>query len=112
MKLDTIAKLWLYGRSQREIGLALGMTRGAVAGKISRARLRGDQRFLKPRPAKPPPPAPPKPLPPRILVELRLNDCRWPVGQTPEDLHLFCGHPQKPGSPYCAKHWAIASRGI
>jgi GcrA cell cycle regulator len=110
MKLDTIAKLWLQGRSQREIGLALKMTRSAVAGEISRARLRGDQRFLKPRPPKPVT-LPPPPLPPRVLIDLRLNDCRWPVSHTPEDVHLFCGHPQKPGSPYCAKHWARAQRG-
>jgi GcrA cell cycle regulator len=109
MKLDTIAELWARGRSQSQIGLALGLTRNAIAGEISRARLRGDQRFLKPR-VKPKPLAPPPPPPPRILIELKLNDCRWPVGHTPEDQHLFCGHPQRPGSPYCAKHWALAQR--
>jgi GcrA cell cycle regulator len=107
IRIDAIAKLWTQGRSLTEIGLALGLSRGAVAGEINRARLRRDPRFLKFRLS----PFAKPPLPPRVLVDLRLHDCRWAVGLTPDDLHLFCGQPQAAGSPYCAKHRDRAQRG-
>ena len=52
MTIDAIAALWSQGRSLLEIGDALGVSRGKVAGTIHRARLVWDDR-IKPRPPKP-----------------------------------------------------------
>jgi hypothetical protein len=40
--IDRIAKLWASGRSLLEIGKALRLSRGIVAGHIHRARKAGD----------------------------------------------------------------------
>ena len=37
------------------------------------------------------------------LQELELNDCRYIAG----DAYLYCAHPAKPGSAYCAPHKAL-----
>lgn len=39
------------------------------------------------------------------LVDLKANECRWPVGDPREASFGFCGHP---GFPYCAAHARIA----
>jgi GcrA cell cycle regulator len=36
------------------------------------------------------------------LLELRSDDCRYPVNDVPP--FLFCGHPKMHGSSYCAGH--------
>ena len=43
------------------------------------------------------------------LIELKRNNCRYPIGdpQTP-DFH-FCGAPIVRG-PYCARHYAVCYR--
>ena len=54
MSLDLLAKLWADGATLTEIERATGVSRGAVAGHIARARKTGDPRFP-PRPVKPEP---------------------------------------------------------
>jgi GcrA cell cycle regulator len=42
------------------------------------------------------------------LVDLALNDCRYPVtGDAP---FLFCGHPKMEGSSYCRPHFGLSLR--
>ena len=42
------------------------------------------------------------------IDDLKLNTCRWPIGEpTDSDFH-FCGENTVMGKPYCAKHCAIA----
>jgi hypothetical protein len=41
------------------------------------------------------------------LYELSSTGCKWPVDYDRE--HLFCGHTQRDGKPYCAHH---AARGV
>jgi hypothetical protein len=47
---DHLAELWAAGATLSDIGLKLGGSRSLVAGRIARARARGDLRFaLRPR---------------------------------------------------------------
>jgi GcrA cell cycle regulator len=42
------------------------------------------------------------------LVELEASDCRYPYGGDRENEPItFCGHPQLPGSCYCAPHFHL-----
>lgn len=120
---DQLAQMWAAGATLSEIERSTGVTRGAAIGRICRARKAGDPRFQL-RPPKPKPPAkarvlkpigeavgnsrasppPPAPLEPRLLVDLDWRDCRWPVGRDADGRHTFCGQPQVPGRPYCARH--------
>lgn len=40
------------------------------------------------------------------LGEIRVEHCRWPLGQHPQV--TFCGANPFPGMPYCGRHCAIA----
>lgn len=43
--------------------------------------------------------------PARPLIEIKANECRWPVNDaSPGQAHLFCGLPVKPIHPYCPTH--------
>lgn len=42
------------------------------------------------------------------LLDLKMNDCRWPIGEPKHPDFHFCGAPQAPGRPYCARHWEMA----
>jgi GcrA cell cycle regulator len=47
---------------------------------------------------------------PRLLclVDLEGGDCRYPYGGDKEgEAIAFCGHPQRPGSSYCAAHFHL-----
>ena len=42
------------------------------------------------------------------LVELEVDDCRYPYGGDEEgDVITFCGHPRREGSSYCAPHFHL-----
>lgn len=42
------------------------------------------------------------------LIELEPSDCRYPYGGDKENEPItFCGHPQLPGSSYCAPHFHL-----
>jgi GcrA cell cycle regulator len=42
------------------------------------------------------------------LIELQPSDCRYPYGGDRENEPIaFCGHPQLPGSSYCAPHFHL-----
>jgi hypothetical protein len=82
-----------------EIGDRLGVSRGVVAGRISRARRHGDRRFqpLRPKPSLLRQLLSRSHRGPRLLIDLGWQDCRWPVGAAKDERHLFCGQPQTPG---------------
>jgi hypothetical protein len=82
---DQLAELWAAGATFTDMGLKLGESRNAIAGRIDRARKSGDPRFgPKPKPepivvaelvaTKSPEP---KNL---LLVDTPLNGCGWPPG--------------------------------
>ena len=42
------------------------------------------------------------------LMDLGARDCRYPYGGDKEgDPIVFCGHPRRPGSSYCAAHFHL-----
>ena len=110
---DGLAQLWAAGATFTDMALKLGVSRSIVAGRIDRARKGGDPRFG-PRP-KPEPIVVAKPVPTKsapknlLLVDAPLNGCRWPTGAAPDGRHLFCGHPQALGRPYCPAHCRAVS---
>jgi hypothetical protein len=47
----------------------------------------------------------------RTLLDLRNNECRWPVTPPASEIpgfYLFCGAPTVAGESYCRRHKAIA----
>lgn len=45
----------------------------------------------------------------KTLTELEMTECRWPLDDTLNGKHIFCAAPKKGGgSPYCARHHAMA----
>lgn len=124
---DEIRRLLPTGMSFLEIGKQLGVTRNVIAGRVSRMRARGelDNKYnvLVPRVAQTkPPPSTEEPAPkPKFklqvvpdkdvggvhLLDLRENDCRFPVGETAQG-HFFCGEPRRDHKTrYCAEHHPI-----
>jgi len=133
---DQLAELWAAGATLSDIGLKLGGSRSVVAGRIARARARGDLRFsprspgpkkareqkMKARIVKPPglfvgarrrESAPQlAAAKPSTLVDLRPGQCHYPVND-PErgGEFLFCAAPvARPGANYCRHHAEIAAR--
>jgi hypothetical protein len=131
--IDRIAELWSEARALSEIGAELGVSRSTIAGKIARARRRGDDRFGARSPSPGPKPRPrlkprPKvrevrpgapgvgnrralpPVPPLAAVSLAAllpGQCKWPVNDRPPGRMIeieFCARPAAPGSPYCEEH--------
>jgi hypothetical protein len=131
--LDALAKRWSAGSPTSAIGEALGLTAGQVAGLISRARVRGDDRFAvrqlatRPRPAvrlrvrrvkssglavgnaRPRPPIVAQG--PKPLSELTAGECHFPINDAApgEARHfLFCGKATAAGAIYCGEHARVA----
>lgn len=42
------------------------------------------------------------------LMQLTERTCKWPIGDPATEDFWFCGHPCKPGKPYCETHVAVA----
>ncbi len=42
------------------------------------------------------------------LLDLTERMCKWPIGDPREPDFTFCGHPIRPGTPYCPPHAAMA----
>lgn len=43
------------------------------------------------------------------LIDLELNECRWPVGETLGAPEMFCAAPKAgAGCPYCERHRKMA----
>ena len=126
---DQLAELWAAGATLSDVGLKLGGSRSLVAGRIAKARARGDLRFAlrPPTPKKkraPKPlivkPAVVKPVGPAAFVErkgkplaaLKPGQCRYPLND-PErgGEFLFCAEPiAKSGANYCSRHTEITLR--
>ena len=121
---DQLAELWAAGATLSDIGLKLGGSRSLVAGRIARARARGDLQFAL-RPKTPKKERGPKllivkPVGPAAFVErkgkplvaLKPGQCHYPLND-PErgGEFLFCAEPiAKSGANYCSRHTEIAVR--
>ena len=115
-QLGKLKKLWDEGLPITKIGLELGVSRNAIAGKAHRLGLpkrnspiskSGDPRKnqdvsnLEIS----------KELPLKILlreVEWSRNRCCWPIGDPKLPGFSFCGISIMPGRPYCEEHSNLA----
>ena len=115
-QLAKLKKLWDEGLPITKIGLELGVSRNAIAGKAHRLGLpkrnspiskSGDPRKNKDSSDL----ETTKELPLKILlreVEWSRNRCCWPIGDPKLPGFAFCGTSIMPGRPYCEKHSSLA----
>jgi len=108
-----LKKLWLKGATTAEIAKKLGLSKNSVIGKVHRLNLE-----TRPSPIKTKKTAVVKVKkvkvkePERIgIMELKLNTCRWPIGDPTEPDFHFCGKNTVMGKPYCHEHCALAYAG-
>ena len=134
-RIATLKHLWMEGRAVTQIATLLGVTKGAVSGKlhregITRPYVKRPRSEIRPRApvtgksrkrngfkpdhsgSKPPlvfAPLPEMdiPLAQRCsLLELTAQTCRFPYGEPGKDLY-FCGAVPVEDMPYCKFHKAI-----
>ena len=129
--VERLRELWATPATALEIGQALGITRGAVAGKACRLGLPARPRRQpepkpkpkpKPKSRKPAADAPANPVPPPLLApelpvpppdpplqgvrftDLTSRHCRWIDGKADGPQTLYCGEQVESGLPWCAQH--------
>lgn len=112
-KIKLLKKLWLKGKSTIEIGKELGISKNAVVGKVHRLELAARPSPIKRTVKEKQTPAKrviKKDLKPQkiTLLDLKLNSCRWPIGDPSDDDFHFCGADTVTGKPYCSEHCKIA----
>lgn len=123
----TQVRQWLLdGWSLGQVGKRLGLSRNAAIGRCHRDKdlhhlvgRSGNHLPREPKPPKPPPQQPARrvrvvvagtiPLEPRFpgggvsLLELRVDQCRFPIGFI-DGRHLFCAAPTPPERSWCRGH--------
>lgn len=94
-----ILGLWSDGFSFAQIAVEVGLTKVEVSRTIYTMRARG---VIAPR-------APKRTKP--TLMELRYGQCRYIVGDDPDEGALFCGDKVHKGS-YCLPHHKLCYKGF
>ena len=107
-KIKQLKKLWSKGKSTVEIGRELGISKNAVVGKVHRLELNARPSPIKKEAVK-------KTVKKKVqkqenvsLMDLKLNSCRWPIGDPKDADFHFCGKDTVTGKPYCSEHCKIA----
>lgn len=107
-KIKQLKKLWSKGKSTVEIGRELGISKNAVVGKVHRLELNARPSPIKKETVK-------KTVKKKevkqgkiSLMDLKMNSCRWPIGEPKDADFHFCGKDTVTGKPYCAEHCKIA----
>ena len=115
-KLNKLRKLWDEGLPITKIGIEIGVSRNAIAGKAHRLGLpkrnspiskSGDPRKNQKTFSK----KIEQQLPLKIMlreVEWSRNRCCWPIGDPKLPGFSFCGTSIIPGRPYCEEHSNLA----
>ena len=102
-KIKKLKKLWSVGKTTAEIAKNLGMSKNSIIGKVHRLNL-----TVRPSPikseAKPKKVSPVKKMGAIHLIDLKINTCRWPIGDPKDEDFHFCGEQTVPGKPYCLQH--------
>ncbi|MDA1311423.1 MAG: global cell cycle regulator GcrA-like protein [Proteobacteria bacterium] len=101
-RLGNLTRLWAEGLSITQIGLAIGLSRNAVVGKVHRMGLPKRQSPIV-RSDKPVEPKRRK-LSPLTVADWDRNKCCWPIGDPRASDFHFCGDKIREGRPYCASH--------
>ena len=117
-RMAQLAKLWDEGLPITQIGVKMGVSRSAIAGKIHRMQLpkrteakneKADKATPKPRPKQPEI----IPLLERDNLPLKLalrnitwsrSRCSWPIGNPQSTDFHFCSKDVVVGKPYCNEH--------
>jgi len=109
-KIKQLKKLWTKGKSTVEIAKELGISKNSVIGKVHRLELTARPSPIKKKEVKPVVPKPVKKKAPEKcrLMDLKVNTCRWPVGDPEDEDFHFCGKQTTTGKPYCAEHCKAA----
>lgn len=106
-KIKQLKKLWSKGKSTVEIGRELGISKNAVVGKVHRLELNARPSPIKKEAVKTVKHKAEKPSK-MTLMDLKLNSCRWPVGEPKDADFHFCGKDTVTGKPYCQEHCKVA----
>lgn len=107
-KIKQLKKLWSKGKSTVEIGRELGISKNAVVGKVHRLELNARPSPIKKSTTTKTPKKKPQNTEKVALLDLKLNSCRWPIGEPSDANFHFCGKDTVTGKPYCAEHCKIA----
>ncbi len=110
-KVKLLKKLWSKGKSTVEIGRELGISKNAVVGKVHRLELAARPSPIKKNETQKKEIQQPKPDH-MTLMDLKLNSCRWPIGDPQDPDFHFCGENTVTGKPYCPNHCKIAYTSI
>ena len=102
-KIKKLKKLWQSGKATAEIAKVLGMSKNSIIGKVHRLAL-----AARPSPIKAEPKIQKKVAPKKVgvvrLMDLKINTCRWPIGDPKDEDFHFCGEQTVTGKPYCLAH--------
>jgi GcrA cell cycle regulator len=112
-KLDQLGQLWTEGLSISKIGIELGVSRNAIAGKAHRLGLpkRNSPISKSGEPRKNQVKTVAEEIKKELPLKLILRDvewsrvaCCWPLGDPKLPGFKFCGISIIPGRPYCEEH--------
>lgn len=107
-KIKQLKKLWSKGKSTVEIGRELGISKNAVVGKVHRLELNARPSPIKKSTTQKTQKKKTQSTEKVALLDLKLNSCRWPIGDPSDANFHFCGKDTVTGKPYCAEHCKIA----
>ncbi len=102
-KIKKLKKLWQAGKPTAEIAKNLGMSKNSIIGKVHRLNLKERPSPIK-KDTKKAQKAPQKIVEKVQLMDLKLNTCRWPIGDPKDEDFCFCGKQTVTGKPYCMQH--------
>ena len=102
-KIKKLKKMWQVGKTTAEIAKNLGMSKNSIIGKVQRLNLTARSSPIKTEPVLKKK-APPKKVGIVRLIDLKINTCRWPIGDPKDEDFHFCGEPTVTGKPYCLVH--------
>jgi GcrA cell cycle regulator len=102
-KIKKLKKLWQTGKPTAEIAKNLGMSKNSIIGKVHRLNLKERPSPIK-KDTKKVQKAPQKIVENVQLMDLKLNTCRWPIGDPKDEDFCFCGKQTVTGKPYCLQH--------
>ena len=110
-KIKNLKKLWLKGSTTAEIAKKLGLSKNSIIGKVHRLNL-----GTRPSPIKKVVLVKKAKVHPRKtehigIMDLKLNTCRWPIGDPMDEDFHFCGKNTAMGKPYCDEHCKMAYAG-
>lgn len=104
-KIKKLKKMWQSEKPTAEIAKVLGMSKNSIIGKVHRLNLKTRPSPIKTTSNKKQKVPIKKVIAGKIhLTDLKLNTCRWPIGDPTDEDFCFCGQQTVVGKPYCLKH--------